>query len=65
MRTVRVEHREDPTIEPIIYTNVVDVKDVFDSNRNYCHQLILDSKETATYPACEWKMFELKFVPLF
>ena len=64
-RTIRVEHRENPTIESITYKDVVDVRDVFDDNRNYCHQLVLKNGETATFPAIEWKMFELKFVPLF
>lgn len=65
LRTVRVKHREDPMIEEITYTNVIDVVDAFDSNRNFCHRLILEDGSTATYPACEWQLFELKYVLMF
>lgn len=60
---VKVINRADPSICNT-YANVDNVVDVFDDNRNFCHQIQIGS-ETATFPACEWEFFKLDWVRMF
>ena len=55
---VKVMHKEDKDIEPVVYENVEEVVDCFNDNGVYCHQLIMKDGSTATYPACEWAFWK-------
>lgn len=63
--TVRVMHREDREIEPVIYENVEEVVDAFSDNGALCHQIIMKDGSTATYPACEWTMWQRTWTRMF
>ena len=61
--TVKVVNRGNPEIYTI-YKNVSAVRDVFNDFGVFCHQLQI-GEDTATYPACEWKFYNLEFVEMF
>ena len=78
--TVKVVNRKYPEMSAT-YHNVIEVRDVFNDNGCYCHQLVLEEKvgnryfpipgvcdddnQTATYVATEWDFFKLDFVRMF
>ena len=61
--TLKVVNRNDEGTYSVYY-NVDSVKDVFDDNGNFCHQIRI-GEETATFPACEWEFFKLDWVRMF
>ena len=60
---VKVVSKEDPTIEETLYPDAVQIKDCF-TELGYCYRIYMVDGSTATYPANEWKIYELKFVSI-
>ena len=60
---VKVIYRDNREI-CVFYENVKRIVDMFDDNGNYCHQLRM-ANGTATFPACEWEICKLDWVPAF
>ncbi len=63
--TIRVRHKNDDSIAPIVYENVEDVIDTFDDNGNYCHTLLIQDGSQATFPACEWELWRRTWTRMF
>lgn len=61
---IRVVNRENKDITKIYY-DVEGIRDHFNDNGTFCHQLELPKGETATFPACDWRVQEQKFVDIF
>lgn len=62
---VKVMHRTDRDIVPVTYSDVAEVKDVFNDYGVFCHQLIMEDGTTATFPACEWSFWEWTWKEMF
>lgn len=58
--TIRVRKNDD-SVEPVIYKQVEEVIDVFNDNGVYCKQVCMKDGSTATFPACEWTLYQLKW----
>lgn len=63
MMRIRVLNRETQSSQ--IYSEVESVQDYFTENGTYCHQLVMSTGETATFPATEWRIQEEIFVDMF
>ena len=42
-----------------------EVVDAFSDNGALCHQIIMKDGSTATYPACEWTMWQRTWTRMF
>lgn len=60
---IKVVNRDNPELFTI-YENVSAVRSTFNDSGAYCHQLLI-GEDTATYPASEWKFYNLDFVEMF